>query len=187
MTAPPGSSTRQRLLEAAVTCIRRKGYAATTARDITELSGANLASIGYHFGSKDALLDEALIEATERWLRPLARQRRGAESAGLESELSNFVESLPGNRAVVLAFFEALPRVERSPVVRARLAEIYEQLRAGILDVLPPAWRDDTALASAIVALYDGILVQWLVDPDRVIDAPAMVAGLRRVSAGRVR
>jgi hypothetical protein len=39
-----------------------RGYARTTARDLAAESGANLASIGYHFGSKEALLNEALAE-----------------------------------------------------------------------------------------------------------------------------
>lgn len=39
----------------------------TTARDIVKASGANLASIGYHYGSKDALLTQAFIELISDW------------------------------------------------------------------------------------------------------------------------
>ncbi|HKV20598.1 MAG TPA: TetR family transcriptional regulator [Mycobacterium sp.] len=181
MTTAEQASTRDRILEAAIDCIRLKGYAATTARDIAAVSGANLASIGYHFGGKDALLDEALVEATERWIGPLARSAPDGGSADLARELERFIASLAAHRATAMAFFETLPRVERSPLVRDRLIEIYDRLRAAVLGRLPPEIRTD-ALASAIVALYDGIVVQWLIDPNRPIDADAVVAGFRAVT-----
>ena len=47
---------REDLLEGAKRCLLEKGYGRTTARDLVQASGTNLASIGYHYGSKDALL-----------------------------------------------------------------------------------------------------------------------------------
>ena len=44
-----------------------KGYARTTARDIAATSGVSLAAIGYHFGSMEALLNAAMIQAIEEW------------------------------------------------------------------------------------------------------------------------
>ena len=41
-------SHKEDLLAGAVACLREKGYAHTTARDIVAASGTNLASIGYH-------------------------------------------------------------------------------------------------------------------------------------------
>src|SRR5690606_38768776 len=52
-----GMGQRQDLLAGAKRCIAEKGYSRTTARDIPAASGANLAAIGYHFGSKEALLN----------------------------------------------------------------------------------------------------------------------------------
>src|SRR5690242_21154874 len=54
---------RDALLAGARKCLYEKGYARTTARDIVAASGTNLASIGYHYGSKEALLNLALFEA----------------------------------------------------------------------------------------------------------------------------
>src|SRR3954452_13656600 len=58
---------REDLLEGAKRCLLEKGFLRTTARDIVKESGTDLASIGYHHGSKDALLVQAyvsLVEAT---------------------------------------------------------------------------------------------------------------------------
>jgi AcrR family transcriptional regulator len=56
---------REDLLEGARRCLLEKGFVRTTARDIVKESGTNLASIGYHYGSKDALLAEAYISIVE--------------------------------------------------------------------------------------------------------------------------
>ena len=70
---------REDLLEGAKRCLLEKGYGRTTARDIVAASGTNLASIGYHYGSKDALLQQAFLALTEEW-----GDRAGA--AGAEGE-----------------------------------------------------------------------------------------------------
>src|SRR2546429_1342038 len=62
-------SHREQLLQGAIECLRTKGYARTTARDIATAADANLASIGYHFGSKEALLDEAVGKLCEESVR----------------------------------------------------------------------------------------------------------------------
>ena len=64
-------SHRERLIEAAIACLQEKGYARTTSRDLVAASGTNLASIGYHFDSKEHLLNVAVTEAFQRWLKPL--------------------------------------------------------------------------------------------------------------------
>ena len=64
---------REDLLEGAKRCLLEKGFVRTTARDIVKESGTNLASIGYHYGSKDALLVQAyvsLIEGLGETVRP---------------------------------------------------------------------------------------------------------------------
>jgi len=181
--------TRTRLLEAAIACIEARGYAATTARDVATAAEANLASIGYHFGSMDALLDEALIVATERWIAPLIDAAATSSALPLRDRLidglTHFVASLPEHRHTVSAFFEAMARVERSDRLRARLAAAYDDLRAGVgaVDGGAAGHPDTPATdgASAVVALYDGVLVQWLLDPNRPINAPSMVAAVARV------
>ncbi len=58
---------REDLLEGAKRCLLEKGVRAHHARDIVAASGTNLASIGYHYGSKEALLNLAFLRLTEEW------------------------------------------------------------------------------------------------------------------------
>jgi AcrR family transcriptional regulator len=66
---------REDLLKGARECLLEKGYLQTTARDISNASGVGLAAIGYHFGTKEALLQEAMVEANQEWGQRLAAAR----------------------------------------------------------------------------------------------------------------
>ncbi|PLX44548.1 MAG: hypothetical protein C0609_05340 [Deltaproteobacteria bacterium] len=49
------AGTKERILEAAIGCFAEKGYGATKVADICTLAGTNIASVNYHFRSKEAL------------------------------------------------------------------------------------------------------------------------------------
>src|SRR5438874_2856664 len=94
-------SHRDQLLEGAIKCLRSKGYTRTTARDIARAANANLASIGYHFGSKEALLNEAITRACEEWTTRLGQV---AFASGSESPL----EQMGASWIAMLSSFQEL-------------------------------------------------------------------------------
>jgi AcrR family transcriptional regulator len=51
-------NTKQRILDSAEHLFARNGYHGTSIRAITKEAGVNLAAINYHFGSKEALVQE---------------------------------------------------------------------------------------------------------------------------------
>src|SRR5215471_10621595 len=55
------SDTKQKILDAAERLIGEQGYAGTSLRQIIADAGVNLASVHYHFGSKEELLDELVM------------------------------------------------------------------------------------------------------------------------------
>ena len=88
--------TRERILDVAERLFGDRGFPATSLRDITAEAGVNVASVNYHFGSKEALLTEVL----ERRLKPINERR---------IELLNAVEARAGDgppelEAVIRAF-----------------------------------------------------------------------------------
>ena len=56
--AGSAEGTRQRLLDAAEPCFARRGYEGTSVRDITRVAACNVASVNYHFGSKQQLYEQ---------------------------------------------------------------------------------------------------------------------------------
>src|SRR3954470_23526903 len=102
---------RDDLLVAARHCLETKGYARTTARDLVAESGTNLASIGYHFGSKEALLNEAIGDAFEEWTNEvIGMSVEGNERAPLDAVGASWVELLDNSferhRPLLVAFVE---------------------------------------------------------------------------------
>ncbi len=65
------AATKERILDAAERLFADSGFAATSLRDITGEADVNVASVNYHFGSKEALLSAIL----ERRFRPINEQR----------------------------------------------------------------------------------------------------------------
>src|ERR1700712_5291714 len=102
---------REDLLDGAKRCLYTKGYARTTARDIVAASGTNLASIGYHYGSKEALLNAALMSATEDWGEtldaPVAALPPVTDPfARFEAVFARIIASYEGSRPLWSATFE---------------------------------------------------------------------------------
>jgi AcrR family transcriptional regulator len=58
--------TRKRLLDATEWLFIESGYEAMSLRHITTRAGANLAAVNYHFGSKEALMQELLSQRLDR-------------------------------------------------------------------------------------------------------------------------
>ena len=78
------------------------------------------------------------------------------------------------------AFVEAVAQAENSEEVRAGLVDCYargRQLLVGLLAPGTPPSPELTLVASFLLAVFDGFLIQWLLDPEQAPDAEAM-AGL---------
>lgn len=62
--SPTGRATREQIIAVTLTAIQEEGLSAVTIRQIAARAGVNVAAINYHFGSKDALINEVLVELT---------------------------------------------------------------------------------------------------------------------------
>ena len=63
---PDGDATRLRLIETAGQIFAERGYAEATSKEICERAGVPLASVNYHFGSRDGLYEAVLIAAHQQ-------------------------------------------------------------------------------------------------------------------------
>ena len=55
-------------MEAALDLLSERGEEGVSLRDLTDAADANVSAVSYHFGSLQALLDEAIEDALERYL-----------------------------------------------------------------------------------------------------------------------
>ncbi|MGO9955144.1 MAG: TetR/AcrR family transcriptional regulator [Solirubrobacteraceae bacterium] len=129
-------TNRDALLESAIRSLQEKGYAGTTARDVAAGAGVGLGAIGYHFGTVQKLLDEALSEAVQRWIEPLigllSRPQQPSTFEQLGPAFDGLLDTLAGHRPLVIAYFEALLRAERSVLLRTELAARLDSFRQAL-------------------------------------------------------
>jgi AcrR family transcriptional regulator len=60
------TNTKENLLESAAVLFSKKGYTNTSVAEICELANANIASVNYHFRSKEALYRDVLLSTFEQ-------------------------------------------------------------------------------------------------------------------------
>ncbi|HPE05346.1 MAG TPA: TetR family transcriptional regulator [Thauera sp.] len=144
----PISDTRDRILDAAERLFVEHGFDGTSMRMITGAASANLAAVNYHFGGKDALVQEVfrrrLTALNQRRLATLDRLE--AEAAGAPLKPSRIVEAFFGTALELAAdtehggrtFMRLLARTYNEPnaFVRQFLAEEYAEVMDRFLGAL---------------------------------------------------
>lgn len=144
---------RELLLAAARASLVEQGFGASTVREIAARAGVNHAAIGYHFGSRDALLVQALLLAMDDLDREVT-----AAAGEEEPPWSALLASLQTHRDLWIAQLEAVLQAARDPDVRARLIEGQQRARDGMGGAIP-------------LAVLVGLAVQHLVDPETAVTA----------------
>lgn len=191
----PGMGHREDLLEGAKRCLLAKGFLGTTARDIVRESGTNLASIGYHYGSKDLLLAKAYVDLIENVSLAFDAVEDGRDPtpdgslARFEQSWANVIRTFSENRATWRLGLEIMVHADRLPGVREHLARASGAARSGLVAMFlggPEPEPGDPAATTAgalYATLLQGMLVQWFFDPDTTPGAADLTAGLRRIIA----
>jgi AcrR family transcriptional regulator len=186
---------RESLLEAAKRLLQEQGYARTTARDLVAASDTHLASIGYHFGSKENLLFEALHELFVEWTVQLTQAALAAPDAGpfdrLDASWVAMLDSFEDHRPLAAAWAEAVAQSARSEELRARMAAHLQGSRDAVAAAVSAALGPDAAergadpqlVASFLIAVCDGLLVQFLLDPERTPSGAQLAGALGAATA----
>lgn len=172
---------RQEILTAAFEVFSTSGYRAGSLKDVADKVGLSQAGLLHHFPSKEALLEAVLtLRDEESITRTGALTAQGIEMLRGLVELTRYNTTIPGLVALycVLSAEATDPDhpaheyfQRRYTWVRGTMTEAFDelarqgQLRSGIAP---------STAARQLVALMDGLQVQWLLDNDSV-DMPAEV------------
>jgi AcrR family transcriptional regulator len=162
--------TKDRILDAAETLFAGLGFEATSLRTITTKAGCNLASVNYHFQTKESLLDAVI----DRRLIPLNRRRlelldqyQAAASGDpvpieqvLDALLRPILEAGPNvPRLIVrLQYLEANEMFER--IFQNNLRQVFERFAPAIIRALPHLPSHEVFLRALFVM---GAFAQMLV------------------------
>ena len=185
---------REDLIAGAKRCLIEKGYAQTTARDIASASGVSLAAIGYHFGSKDALMNQAIYEAIGDWGEEVERalSEEGVPTDDplrrFESIMERTIASFGGpGGGLWAAQIELVSLLGRNEELRTFLASVQRDAADGLAELflgIDPAQDPESArtAGSVLHAMFIGIMVKWFMNPKQALSAHELAEGLRIIA-----
>ena len=170
------AETRANLIEAAFRVFAGKGFGQVRIDDVCAAAGYTRGAFYSNFDS----LEELFFTLYDESARLIAGQVTDALTArdinpGLEAVIERVTATLLLDRDWLLIKTEFLLHAARNPAVADRLAAHRQQLRTAIekrLDdarnrlTLPDTIGDIPNAARAVVAAYDGVTVQLLLDGD---------------------
>ncbi|MFF3841070.1 TetR/AcrR family transcriptional regulator [Streptomyces sp. NPDC001930] len=183
---------KEDLLEGAKRCLLEKGYGRTTARDIVAASGTNLASIGYHYGSKEALLQQAFLAVTEEWGEAVGPAGSGEEKRELPADpyrrfhavWEQIIASAEAGRPLWKLQTEVVTRLDDDEKLREAIKEPQREGRLGMaesfLGIDAEAEPEKARVAGLLCqALVTGVMIQWMVDAETAPSADDLTEGLK--------
>lgn len=170
--------------------MRQSGRGEITARDLVAASNTNLGSISYHFGSKDALLDEAAKLVFEEWAQTLARTINSdpdtPPARRLTHALEMILDDFDAMRPYFLGFIQIVAGSERSLETREQLIAHYRKQRDTVTTMITESLRssinpeDARHIASLLMSVSDGLMLQSLIDPDSAPTSHQLTLALGR-------
>lgn len=163
--APP--TTRDRILDGALTLIAERGLLAVTNRNLAEVANVSLGSLTYHFDSQEQLLRETLLRFVEREserLRHLAEElNAGVEPETLAERVQDVLSQDPSHR---LAKLELYLYAARRPDLQDAAARCFAAYDAVVASALTALGIDHAEIAETAVAAIDGLQLRRLATGD---------------------
>lgn len=180
----PGRRKREQIVESATELFAERGFTATSMNELARRVGVSKSTLMHHVGSKDALL-EAVLQERDR----VITERFAVGSPESGTHMTSLLEGAREN-AVHSGFVELYTVLVCEATSASHPAHEYfaQRFRTGIaqfaelLAAHAPSLMDPIRHAAWFMALWDGLQIQWLYEPDAV-DIPAeldaFIAGIR--------
>lgn len=178
---PAPLGTRRLLLDAAVDLIAERGWTAVTSRAIAERAGVNNGVVHYHFDSMGALR-RAAVEHTLAALAGDSLNAFGAAATTADAicALADALSASMSDTATTM-LLEAMLHAPRDAHVRDLMGQmllpyrdaIGQKLQADVAAGRLAPTTDTAALAAALLACVDGLMLHAMVDHQLDVRAAA--------------
>ncbi|MGH1540962.1 MAG: TetR/AcrR family transcriptional regulator [Arenicella sp.] len=173
----------RKMLQAAVQLILSKGAEKTTLKDVGELAGYSRGLAGYRFGSKDGLFKFVLRSLGEHWLQELAAVCEN--KVGLDAIIAatqahyRMCELNPDDvRAFYILWFDAIgfdSEEVRQAIIKINLRRHHDLVEWITQDSSLQHKHDQAqTIASHFSTSLNGIVYQWLMNPENLDDIKAL-------------
>jgi AcrR family transcriptional regulator len=193
-TRLPTAQRRRQILDATTRLIGERGFWALSMQDVADACGLTVPGLLHHVGSKDRLLLAVLDHRDNEDQRSLAEQlgldpddMQGPWPSGIS--LPQACEALVRRNATqpeIVRLFSVLLAESLAPDHPARAYFAERQQRALLRFAALAADRtpDPLSLARQVIAMMDGLQIQWLRDPETTDLIAEWQAVARKLFAG---
>ena len=175
MTRMSADDRRELLVQAAISVMARDGVSQATTRAIVAEAGMPLGVFHYCFRSKGELLEQVMVTISQTSFGAVLPVLEGTEDfgaivrAGLRAYWAH-IEEDPKPHQLTYELTQYALRV--SPEAAAKQYDAYlrgcELFLAGLADVTAHRWTLSVdVVARYLLAIVEGVTLQWLVDQDR--------------------
>ena len=193
-----GTERRTYSMSAVMDCAQRlfvsQGYHGTPVEQIAQCAGLTKAAVFFYFVDKQSLLNAVLERVEEQVYRPLFEELAQTETSASE-RLVTFLhrQAVVGAEDADMLLLPVTISKEFSGSdnpAGQRVRKLYDQKYAAIEQVVADGQRSGefsqhasaAALASVIVAIHDGMLLEWLRQGRHgEIDGQALVRAMRLI------
>ena len=160
------------MIQATIRAVAQNGLSGTTLNVVAELAGVSRALIGFHFSSKEQLLDAALENALQTYdqsLKATSSQLGNDPLAQIAGWLNHDIEFAATHSELLSLWFAAWGEVRVTNKYRMSLLPVDHQYRDEIADHLAKILNDKKEAKRRATMLDSFIYGVWLechIDPD---------------------
>jgi len=168
------TNNRQKILDAATALIMAKGVKGTSLADIARTAGISKGTLFYHFAAKDDLVYELTEQHFDELTRANLRRVEQMQNVPLQEILrESLMTILRAEDRGKLNLYLLQEAVTEKTALKKRFAAKYREFQdmmGEFLHIVFPQMDSAKArtLSMMLVALLDGLIIQWLLEPERI-------------------
>jgi AcrR family transcriptional regulator len=166
---------REQIITALFDCLADKGHERITVKDIASRANLHYGVIHYYFKSKDDIVSAMADSIIAKYEGLLLERIQPIHSAAekLQAAIDFLIDEFIFNRRLNRVFYNLVQMAYERKTVRVALQKQLQAYRGHIAEVVSEgiqngefAQRDTARVASLMVALVEGMALQWVINPN---------------------
>lgn len=181
------NNNRQAIIDAATRLVMEQGVKGTSLAKVAQEAGISKGTLFYYFSAKDDLIYELTVQHFNKITSALLERVENMQGQPLDQIMKECVITiLMAENRGCLNLYLLQEAVIENEALRVRFRQTYKEYRdlmSKFLQIiypdLSPANRE--VISTMLIGLMDGLIIQWLIDPDKVSieDISILMADLR--------
>jgi TetR/AcrR family fatty acid metabolism transcriptional regulator len=165
---------KAQLLEAALRVFARQGFHAATVSDVAAEAGVSQGTVYHYFDSKESMLLAAYTQWAQQSLREEIAQALQAEptAAGKLALIAQAATArVTSSLQLCEASVEFWSHIQRNTEIKKGFQQMFKTMAVDVAEVIQQGidmgeFRaiDPNVTARLLIAMYDGLVLQWLAD-----------------------